>query len=148
MFNSFGGVGASRDRKPWSVGPRALWQVACGCSILLIAACDDHSGCVNEELDRLASPDGIRDAVVFVRACGATTGPGLNVSVIQRGDSLPDEPGNVLVIRDPAAMAAKRGDIATRWVAPRQLHLTYEASRTVSRSADEQNGVRIVHDRR
>jgi hypothetical protein len=118
-------------------------------TLFSVSACGaDSTGCVNNELERLPSPDRAQDAVVYVRECGATTGPGLNVSIVKPGIPLPDEPGNVLAIKDPAAMAAKPGDVNATWRTPSELQLTYSAGRGVSRALSTYNGTSVIHSKR
>jgi hypothetical protein len=56
--------------------------------------------CENEVAARVASPSGKRNAVVFHRGCGATTGFNTQVSVLKATDPLPNEGGNVLIVDD------------------------------------------------
>lgn len=56
--------------------------------------------CENERLIASVSPDGKYEAISFRRNCGATTSYSAQVSVIRAGKELPNESGNVLVIRD------------------------------------------------
>lgn len=116
-----------------------------GCLIVMTGCSAGETGCVNKEIDRHLSPDKAQEAVVFVRECGATTSPALNVSVLRRGKALPDEAGNVLVLNDPAAMAAKRGDVVPTWKAARELHLSYHQGRGVSRALTSYDGTTVVH---
>lgn len=122
--------------------------VVAGYLIVMAGCTAGGTGCVNRELDRHLSTDGAREAVVFVRECGATTAPALNVSVLQRGKALPDEAGNVLVLNDPAAMAAKRGDVVATWKTARELHLLYDQGRGVSRALPSYSGTTVVHTTR
>jgi hypothetical protein len=53
--------------------------------------------CGNDLLAEMPSPGGSRQAVVFQRACGATTGFSTQVSVLPAGEKLPNDGGNVFV---------------------------------------------------
>ena len=53
--------------------------------------------CGNDEVTRLGSADGTLDAVLFQRACGATTGFSTQVSVVRAGERLADDGGNAFV---------------------------------------------------
>jgi hypothetical protein len=57
--------------------------------------------CGNEVVERLPSPDGMREAVVFTRNCGATTDYSTQVSILPAGGVLPDRPGNTYVTAHP-----------------------------------------------
>lgn len=52
--------------------------------------------CENEVLDRVASPDKARSAVVYSTNCGATTGYSYHVSILPIHKA-PKRPGNILV---------------------------------------------------
>lgn len=56
--------------------------------------------CSNERLAGLVSPSGEHQAVVFRRNCGATTPYSIHVSVLPAARELPNEAGNVLIVRD------------------------------------------------
>jgi hypothetical protein len=53
--------------------------------------------CRNEEQLRVKSPDGIAEAIIFQRDCGATTDFSTQVSVLPSGASLNENGGNVFV---------------------------------------------------
>ena len=56
------------------------------------------SWCGNDLLSSAQSPDARWNAVVFTRSCGATTGYGTQVSLLQPGRPLPDHAGNVFIV--------------------------------------------------
>ena len=54
--------------------------------------------CDNEvATNKLTSPDGQRNAFVFTRNCGATTGINAQVSVLPVSEELPNQGGNVFI---------------------------------------------------
>lgn len=55
---------------------------------LLLSACIE---CGNEELSRVPSPSGVRDAVLFSRNCGATTGFNTQLQIVPAGQEPGDE---------------------------------------------------------
>lgn len=55
------------------------------------------SMCANTLVQRVQSPDGGLEAVLFERSCGATTDFSTQVSVIRAGEELANKGGNVLV---------------------------------------------------
>lgn len=99
----------------------------------LVVACE--SGCKNRILERIPSPGGDWDAVAYVRGCGATTRPTANVSLVRSGKALPDDPGNLLLIDEPAVMAERHGDITLVWPAPDTLAVLFRNERNVVRRA-------------
>ena len=62
--------------------------------------------CENQVLSRASSPDGAKDAIVFVRDCGATTSYSTQVSVVPKGTPFLTTPtewsstpsGNALIV--------------------------------------------------
>lgn len=53
--------------------------------------------CANEVVERLPSPDGTWEAVVFTRNCGATTDYSTQVSILPAGGVPSDRPGNTYI---------------------------------------------------
>lgn len=82
--------------------------------------------CVNEPLSSLDSPNGVYQAVLFQRNCGATTPYSLHVSVLPYGAVLPDEAGNVLIVRDHNLIPR------LYWSSPSNLVLEYPAYADIS----------------
>ena len=83
-----------------------------------VAACGD-AGCSNEVVARVPAPDRSRDAVVFDRACGATTGYSRQVSIVDSG-AAPRGRGNVFIARFQVPVTAT-------WTGPRALEVRYRA---------------------
>ncbi|MBK1852842.1 hypothetical protein FE845_15960 [Marinobacter sp. 1-4A] len=63
---------------------------------LFIYAASDMCG--NEIYTEIVSPNKERKAVVFQRDCGATTGFSTQISIINSGDRLENEGGNIYII--------------------------------------------------
>lgn len=76
-------------------------------TVVSLSACADLCG--NDLVATTISPSSHRTAVVFERACGATTGHSTQLSVLSRSDALPNDPGNALVVDD-------RVRLDVRWV--------------------------------
>lgn len=79
------------------------------------------AGCLEMECEtdvrlRVASPDGRREAVVFGRECGATTGFNTQVAIVPVGE-VPDGAGNVLVLDDIV-------QLHVRWTSDRALSVS------------------------
>lgn len=62
--------------------------------ILLISGCGVSD---NEVVKSLDSPDGNYTAVAFIRDVGATTAYSPQVSILKKGKTLKNEPGNIFV---------------------------------------------------
>lgn len=72
--------------------------ILCSLVVATLLACGDE-GCKNVERQRVAAPDARHDAVVFERACGATTAPSTQLSIVERGGGVDRGVGNTLVTR-------------------------------------------------
>ena len=95
--------------------------------------------CVNEPLFSLGSPNGVHQAILFQRNCGATTPYSLHVSVLPYGAELPDEAGNALIVRDQ--------DLTPKlhWSSPYNLVLEYPAYANISPIQDAPTGVSVQY---
>jgi hypothetical protein len=108
------------------------------CAILLTClspGCTMFS-CENEVIERVVSPDGSLEAIIFDRECGATTSSTTQVSVHIAGATLPDEGGNVFV----AATDQSHGPlgpwggpkVSVRWIDTDTLQISYDPRTHVS----------------
>ena len=107
--------------------------------MLAAPACSAAPECENAVRSRVPSPDRAHDAVIFTRACGATTAESVQISVLAtRGE--PTGKGNLL-IADGVPPAA----LSVRWLGPDVLAVTVPASARTFHTADVANGVRVVY---
>ena len=105
--------------------------------------------CGNTEVNRLASPDGTREAVLFERSCGATTDFSSQVSIVARGESIGRNSGNALIVDTDhgAASAGPWGGplVEMLWTGNENLTLRYSPKAAVYASPQLAGGVRIRH---
>lgn len=106
---------------------------------LALLGCSAAPLCENVVRARLAAPDGKRDALVFTRACGATTGESVQLSVVPTGQA-PEGTGNVLIADGVHASA-----VSARWQGPRVLSVRLPARARTFHTATLAEGVRIVY---
>ena len=115
--------------------------------LVVTAACNP---CENHVVRRIPSPDRERQAVVFGRKCGATTGYNTQVSVIPPY-TVSDDPGNVLIIdanREELAIDPAGGPaVEVRWTGPRNLELRYSGAARAYKVDSLVDGVRVTHVR-
>ena len=95
---------------------------------LTLGGCGD--ACSNEIVTRVVSPDGEREAVMFQRDCGATTGFSTRVSILERGEPLSGS-GNTFRADDDHG-AAESGPwggswAEMKWLASDRLLIRYAA---------------------
>jgi len=82
---------------------------------------------------------------VFERSCGATTGFGTHVSILNGSDALPESAGNIFNA-DSDHGAAKDMTVTVRWAAPDQLVVRYPARARVFRKETQANGVAVTYE--
>ncbi len=105
---------------------------------LLVGACAAPR-CQNAVRQRLASPDGAHDAIVYQRSCGRGEGASTELAILPHDADLPDVPTSVLTLADSVAVAA-------RWTSPSALAVSYPASAHVVVSVNHSSeGVAIVY---
>jgi hypothetical protein len=113
---------------------------------LALGACDD--ACSNQAITRLASPDGQREAVMFQRDCGATSGYSTQISIVEVGQA-PKGGGNTFRADDDNG-AAKVGDwggpwAEIKWLASDRLLVRYADKSRVFEQDDRVAGVSVSY---
>ena len=100
----------------------------------MLASClrigDGESGCRNQILQDVPSPDGRRHAVIFARDCGATTDFSTQVSILTAARTVTGG-GNVFVVDSDhgRAIAGPGGGpgVTVRWLDRRSVEVHYDA---------------------
>ncbi|NCQ48226.1 MAG: hypothetical protein GW800_05015 [Sphingomonadales bacterium] len=114
---------------------------------LALGACSDS--CSNEVVTRIISPDGQREAVMFQRDCGATTGFSTQISVLESGDPLSGG-GNTFRADDDhgaARIGAWGGSWAEmNWLSTDQLLIRYAANSRLFEQDTDVSGVEIIYE--
>lgn len=106
--------------------------------MLLLGACAAPR-CRSTVTQRVVSPDGAHDAVVYHRSCGRGAGSSTEVTVLPHDADLPDLPTGVLTLSDSVG-------VATRWTSASELAVSYPASAHVVLSVNRSSeGVAIVY---
>src|SRR6478672_6457763 len=93
--------------------------------------------CANTITQRISSPNGQYDAVVFTRDCGATTDYSTQVALVRRGTGLPDRPGNVFI-------SAHQTGARIEWVGPDTLLVHYGSANPTLKAALVE-GITVVY---
>jgi hypothetical protein len=148
---------AKNWRRGW-----ADWQRILQCrrssfylSVLLLfsltaLSCD--SGCANEVLEIVKSPDGKLQAVIFRRDCGATTDYSTQVSILSANAELPNKSGNVFVADTDHGNAPEQEGggpkIKVEWLDNKSLQVSYDPRSRVFLGEEKLSGVRISYDKK
>lgn len=113
---------------------------------LVLSGCSN--GCANSLISHIDAPDGLHNAVMFQRDCGATTGFSTQISVVETGVE-PTGSGNSFRADDNhgAAAAGEWGGpwAEMRWLAPDHLLIRYAAKSRLFEQDDEVSGVKISY---
>lgn len=120
---------------------RALASIlGLGCSLAL-----DGCGvrCVNTVVETIANPGASLTAVLYTRACGATTGPSSHVSIAGRDESVVDV-GNVVVLKDPVSNAETSVTTRIRWVSADTLEVSLLRGRSIQSRSEHVRGVVVL----
>jgi hypothetical protein len=125
-----------------------MTRLAVACLLLLLAS-GCGSSCENEVVLRIPSSNGLHEAILFERNCGATTGFSTQIAVEAVGRA-PSFSGTVFVADDnngSAQAAAWGGPWATmRWVTPTELLIRYDVRSAVFRLEEAVENVRIRYE--
>jgi hypothetical protein len=108
---------------------------------LLGAACFE---CENTVRDRATAPEAQVEAVLYTRACGATTGDATHITIVRKPGVEPVGIGNVLVLKDPVASVEPLGSTRMRWLSRDTLEVSTLAGRGIQSRAAEAMGVHLV----
>ena len=95
--------------------------------------------CANDNLRESISPNGTLKAVLFRRACGATTAYSTQVSILPASRKLPDEAGNVFVVGGELL-------VVVRWLDDRHLSISGGGAPTAFKHLSAFNGVQVTYD--
>lgn len=90
------------------------------------------------ENERLPSPDGTYDLVVFSRDCGATTTANTQAALIPLGDTLPDDAASFFSVGAAA-------DLDPRWDGFGNIELSAPAGANIYRQDDAVAGVSVIY---
>jgi hypothetical protein len=108
------------------------------------------SGCGNEVIAEVASPDNQSKAVVFQRDCGATTDFSTQVSVIKTSVGLGNSSGNVFssdTNHGYAPAGAGGGpEVKVRWVFPSLLVVSHHPAARVFEAEQEVGLVKVQYE--
>ena len=117
---------------------------------LTFLSCD--SGCANEMLEVIKSPDGNLQAVIFRRDCGATTDYSTQVSIISANAKLPNKSGNVFVAdTDHGNAPEQKGGgpkVKAEWLDNKSLRISYDPRGRVFLEEERLSRVRISYEKK
>lgn len=115
--------------------------------ILVLGGCGDD--CEVKAVQRIRSPDGEHDAVVYSVFCGFLVGANTAVSVTDPGAEPENAPapfyvvwGNTLGDRTPLGGPA----VEVRWIAKDSLHVTYRRTAFVKRMEARRENVAFTYE--
>jgi hypothetical protein len=96
--------------------------------------------CSNEPVADIPSPSGKNKAIVFHRNCGADTAPNTQVAVIPAYSTLPNIPGNALILDADVPLEV-------RWISDVSLSIRGLTAVRVSKQRESVADVSIAYDK-
>ena len=128
-------------------GPRTGAAVVALFASLTIGACSD--ACDNHVVKRVSAPGGAKEAVLFQRDCGATTGFSTQISIVPVGET-PTGKGDAFVADDDhgAAVTGEWGGpwAEATWISADRVLIRYAAKARVFVSNQSASGVAITYE--
>ena len=104
--------------------------------------------CENSRLRDIESPGRDYRLIVFERSCSGTVAWTTHVSIVRTLDTLPNEPGNVLVSveRHGSLVGQKVNDpeVHARWVGNNQVELSYPSGLLLQLRTAKVFGIEVV----
>ena len=117
-------------------------------AIALIALGGCTADCKDTVVERLLSPDGKPEAVLFQRDCGATTGFTTQISVVESGEEVSGG-GNAFVADDnhgKARVGAWEGPWAEiHWLTANRVRIRYARKSRIFEQSETGGPVEIVY---
>ena len=125
----------------------AALLIAIGVLLLWLA---EWNMCGNSGLQEYVSPTGAHKVVVFVRNCGATTNFSTQASLLRAGSSLPNDPGNLMILDDNHG-AAGLDDVArlrvkVNFLSETDVSIEYPRTARVFQLLAARDGVAVHYD--
>jgi hypothetical protein len=106
---------------------------------LAALGCGDAALCENSAQVEISSPDQQLVAWIFIRGCGAAVGDSIQVSILPAGSAPPEDAGNTFIMD-------KRGEVRVDWTADRELLISHEPAKPISRQETDVAGVKVSYE--
>jgi len=90
--------------------------------------------CGNDIVQKVTSPYGEKVAYIFTRDCGATTSPSPQLSILNKGENLPNKSGNTF---------RSDKEFSIRWLSNMKLQVIYEKNSETYEMDKSVNGIKI-----
>ena len=104
------------------------------CMIFSLLSCNKFDPCQEKEIYRKTSQDGVVDAVLVERDCGATTSVSSMIYIVKKGDTIKKQ--NILSLfrktQNLVFVAEHARDLEVIWTKPKLLSISYAEARIFS----------------
>ncbi len=115
---------------------------------LVLASCADDL-CGNDLIYSVSNYNGSKEALVFVRNCGATTDYSIHVSILSLDDGIPRESGNTFIADSDHGKAptAERNALQLKieWTARETVTIIHSSDARVFKSETSVGDVSVVY---
>jgi len=132
---------AGRDRRHQSgrgslplIALLLVVPVVIGVAVAVFVRLVPRTSCANEVVAEQPADGAAHRAIVFQRSCGASAPVTTNVSVVSAAEPLPDDVGNVLILKDAH-------EVTVRWRDPTHLVISYPREVGVALEAGAVHGI-------
>lgn len=115
--------------------------VVIGIAVVVFIRSVPRMSCANEVLVELPADGAAHRAVVFRRSCGEAAPVTTNVSVVPADAPLPDDVGNLLIVKD-----AREVDV--RWKDPGHVVIGYPREAAAHLEAGAVHGIEVTLEQR
>ena len=92
--------------------------------------------CGNEVLQEIPSDNGEKVAYIFQRDCGATTGYSYELSILDKGEELPNKNGNTFLTEKEFTMS---------WIGEKKIQVVHKEFADIYKKDKRVNGVRVEY---
>lgn len=135
----------------WAAATATLVIGGCTASLHFVLSRFDANLCATEVFTQVASPSGMRQAVVYETDCGATSGFSRLVGIMPATGGAIDKESlrSFFAISlgsqvDPA-LSMKEGLVTVQWRSDKSLDIAFPAGARVIRSADRSDGIAVTY---
>jgi hypothetical protein len=122
--------------------------------LLMSLSCDRlnflFSGCENRIIQEIVSPNSVNKAVVFTCNCGAMSSLATQLSIIRKGNKLPNDYGNVFQCDTRSGKVPSLPDqgahLEIKWLSDNELLVVYDPLCRTGTKNTEYKGIRIRYE--
>lgn len=121
--------------------------------LIMALSCDPLNfrfwGCENKIIQEVVSPNSENKAVIFSCACGATSSLATHLSILRKGNKLPNDYGNVFQCDTDSGKApyipGQGAHLEIKWLSDNELLVVYDSRCRTGTKNVEYKGIKIKY---